>query len=134
MYIIFKQQNGHLGVINPFVDVNDAVKDVPEVAEYQIVNVLKIEKKYFDAYDYDAETGAKINIERAKAVHLNRFREARLPRLQKLDIEYMKALEAGDITKSSEIAAVKQALRYVTLTPLPDDFEGIKATWPEIIR
>jgi len=134
MFIIYKQTNGQAGVITPFGDVNDAVKDVPEGAEYKIVDSLEIEKKYFDAYDYDSETGVKINIEKAKAVHLNRFRTARLPKLQKQDIEYMKALEAGEIAKSSEIAAAKQALRDVTLTPLPDDFEGIKATWPEIIR
>jgi len=36
--------------------------------------------------------------------------------------------------KKGEIVAAKQALRDVTLTPLPDDLAGIKATWPDILN
>jgi hypothetical protein len=136
MFIAYKQPSGQASFLIPAGDINDSIKDIPEGTEYKIVELTIKDRKYLDAYDFDAdsETGTKINIERAKAVHLNRFRAVRTPKLQKLDIEYMKALEAGDTAKTAEIAAEKQALRDVTLTPLPDDFEGIKATWPEIIR
>lgn len=137
MFIVYKQQNGNAGFLIPTTqDVNLAIKDIPDGAEYKIVESNIKDRKYLDAFDFDSnsETGTKINIERAKAIHLNRFRAVRTPKLEKLDIEYMKALESGDAAKTAEIAAQKQALRDVTLTPLPDDFEGIKATWPEIIR
>ena len=46
----------------------------------------------------------------------------------------MKAVEAGNEAKKAEIVTAKQALRDVTLTPLPNDLAGIKATWPDILN
>jgi len=46
----------------------------------------------------------------------------------------MKAVEANDEVKKAKIIAAKQALRDVTLTQLPDDLAGIKATWPDILN
>jgi len=133
MYILYSQTNGNLAIILPCGDVNDAIKDVPEGAPYKIVNSVNIDDSYFNAYEFDAETGAKINIAKAKILHLEKFRFARVAKLQKLDIDFMKAVEAGDDVKKAEIAAAKQALRDVTLTPLPDDFDALKAVWPSIL-
>lgn len=133
MYITYPQPNGQVAVVNPAGDVNDAIKDVPEGVEYKIVDSVDIDNEYFNAYEFDSETGAKVNIERAKAIHLDKFRSARSPKLAKLDIDFMKAVEANDEAKKVEIVAAKQALRDVTLTPLPDDLAGIKATWPDIL-
>jgi hypothetical protein len=134
MFIIYKQQNEQVALVIPTGDVNDAIKDVPEGAEYKIVDSVNIDNEYFNAYEFDAETGAKVNIEKAKPIHLDKFRVARAPKLQKLDIDFMKAVEVGDEIKKAEIIAAKQALRDVTLTPLPDDLAGIKATWPDILN
>ena len=131
-FILYPQQNG-LAIVFPTGDVNDAIKDVPEGAEYKIVDSVDIDNDYFNSYEFDAETGAKVNIEKAKAIHLDKFRSARSPKLQKLDIDFMKAVEANDEVKKAEIIAAKQALRDVTLTVLPDDLAGIKATWPDIL-
>ncbi len=134
MFITYSQPNGQVAVVIPCGDVNDAIKDVPEGVEYKIVESVDIDNDYFNAYEFDAETGAKVNIEKAKAIHLDKFRAARAPKLAKLDVEYMKAVEANDDAKKAAVAADKQALRDVTLTPLPDDLAGIKATWPEILN
>jgi len=134
MFITYPQPNGQVAVVIPCGDVNDAIKDVPEGVEYKIVDSVDIDNDYFNAYEFDAETGSKVNIEKAKAIHLDKFRSARSPKLQKLDIDFMKAVEANDEAKKSEIVAAKQALRDVTLTPLPDDLAGIKATWPDILN
>ena len=134
MFITYPQPNGQVAIVIPTGDVNDAIKDVPEGVEYKIVESVDIDNDYFNAYEFDAETGAKVNIEKAKAIHLDKFRSARSPKLAKLDIEFMKAVEANDEEKKTEIVAAKQALRDVTLTPLPDDLVGIKATWPEILN
>ena len=134
MLITYPQPNGQVAVVIPTGDVNDAIKDVPEGVEYKIVDSVDIDNDYFNAYEFDAETGAKVNIDKAKAIHLDKFRAARAPKLAKLDVEYMKAVESNDEEKRAEIVAAKQALRDVTLTELPDDLEGIKATWPDILN
>ena len=134
MYITYPQPNGQVAVVIPCGDVNNAIKDVPAGTEYKIVDSLDIDNNYFNAYEFDTELGAKVNIERAKAIHLDKFRSTRSPKLQKLDIDFIKAVEANDEAKKAEIVAAKQALRDVTLTPLPDDLAGIKATWPEALK
>jgi hypothetical protein len=133
MLITYPQPNGQVAVVIPTGDVNDAIKDVPAGVEYKIVDSVNIDNDYFNAYEFDKEVGAKVNIEKAKAIHLDKFRSARSPKLQKLDVDFMKAVEANDEVKKAEIIAAKQALRDVTLTTLPDDLAGIKTTWPEII-
>jgi hypothetical protein len=134
MFITYPQPNGQVAVVIPTGDVNDAIKDVPEGVEYKIVESVNIDNDYFNAYEFDAELGAKVNIEKAKAIHLDKFRAARAPKLAKLDIDFMKAVEANDEEKKAEIVSAKQELRDVTLTPLPDDLAGIKATWPDILN
>ena len=134
MFITYPQPNGQVAVVIPAGDVNSAFKDVPEGAEYKIVDSVDIDNDYFNAYEFDAVLGAKVNIEKAKAIHLDKFRSARAPKLDKLDIDFMKAVEANDEEKKAEIVAAKQALRDVTLTVLPNDLAGIKSTWPEILN
>jgi hypothetical protein len=74
-----------------------------------------------------------INIDKAKDIWRNRWRDARKPLLEQLDVEFMRAVEAGDTAKQAEISAKKQALRNVTATPLPDSPEAIKQVWPEVL-
>lgn len=133
MFITYPQPNGQVAVVIPTGNVNDAIKDVPAGVEYKIVESVDIDNDYFNAYEFNAELGAKVNIEKAKAIHLDKFRATRASKLQKLDIDFMKAVEANDEEKKAEIIAAKQALRDVTLTTLPDDLAGIKATWPNIL-
>jgi hypothetical protein len=134
MFITYPQPSGQVAIVIPTGDVNDAIKDVPAGVEYKIVESVDIDNDYFNAYEFDAELGAKVNIEKAKAIHLDKFRSARKPKLDKLDIEFMKAVEVNDEAKKSAIIAEKIALRDVTLTELPDDLAGIKSTWPEILN
>jgi hypothetical protein len=54
----------------------------------------------------------KINLDKAKEIQKDKLREARKPLLEKLDVDFVKALELGGDTAS--IAAQKQALRDVT--------------------
>lgn len=134
MFITYPQPNGQVAIVIPTGDVNDAIKDVPLGIEYKIVDSVDIDNDYFNAYEFDAELGTKVNIEKAKAIHLDKFRAARSPKLAKLDIDFMKAVEANDEDKKAEIMVEKQSLRDVTLTPLPEDLAGIKATWPNILN
>lgn len=54
----------------------------------------------------------KINLEKAKEIQKDKMREVRKPLLEKLDVEFVRALELG--TDTEEIKTQKQALRDVT--------------------
>jgi hypothetical protein len=76
-----------------------------------------------------------VNPDKAKAIWKDKWREARKPLFASLDIDFMKAVEMGDVTKQAEIASKKQELRDVTNTPIPGTTpEEIKAVWPEILN
>ena len=132
-FITYPQPNRQVAVIIPTGDVNDAIKDVPAGSEYKIVESIDIDNDYFNAYEFDTELGAKVNIEKAKGIHLDKFRSTRVPKLQKLDIDFMKAVEAGDVNTIKEITAKKQALRDITLIELPNTLNEIKNTWPDVL-
>ena len=75
-----------------------------------------------------------INPDKAEAIWKDKWRDARKPLLASLDIEFMKAIEAGDSAKQAEIASQKQALRDVTQTPIPGTTpEEIKSVWPSVL-
>ena len=74
-----------------------------------------------------------INTSKAKEIWRNKWREARKPLLEQLDVQFMRAVEIGDSAKQHDIAQQKQQLRDVTMTPLPDDVSAIKAVWPSVL-
>lgn len=53
-----------------------------------------------------------VNLEKAKAIKKDSLRSERTPLLQKLDVDYIKAIEQG--TETTEIVADKQRLRDIT--------------------
>jgi hypothetical protein len=132
-FIIYPQQDNKLAVIFPTGDVNDCIKDVPADTPYAIVDSLDgLDNGYFDGFIYDAGELAP-DIAKCKTIHLDKFRAARKPKLEKLDVDYMRALEQEDHLTAAAVAITKQELRDVTLTPLPNTLAGIKAVWPEIL-
>lgn len=138
-FITYPQPNGQVAVIipaDPSMSIEEiAAKDVPEGLPFKIVDDLShVDNDYFNAYEFHEEDGAAVNIDKAKAIHLDKFREARKPKLQKLDVDYMKAIEVEDHVAASAIALKKQELRDITKTELPDTLEEIKAVWPEILN
>lgn len=133
MLITYSQPNGQLAIMFPAGDVNDSIKDVPEGAKYKIVESINIDDYYFDAYEFNEDTGAKINIERAKKIHIDHFRLVRDSILADLDIEFMKAIESKDEHKQKEVSEKKQSLRDITKIELPSTFQELKNTWPEIL-
>jgi hypothetical protein len=133
-FITYPQENGQVAVILPCGDVQDAIKDVPANTPYKVVESLDMDDSYFDAYEFNSEIGAEINIDKAKAIHFDKFRTARSPLLAKLDIAYMKAIEVEDSVAASAIAVQKQELRDVTKITLPNTLPEIKATWPSILN
>lgn len=108
-------------------------KDVPS-KEYKVISIDDLPDAYFrSAWLYDKDLGITIDINSAKEIQRNKWREARNNKFPELDLAFMRAIETGDTIKQSEITSKKQSLRDVTLIPLPDDLTDIKATWPEIL-
>ena len=137
-YIICSRENNSISILTlAGTNTVESVVNSPIIGDstYKIVNNIDfIDFRFLIAYNFDKELGAKINISKAKEIWKDRFRQARKPILEKLDVEYMRALEAGDTQKQQEIATKKQALRDITNTSLPNDLEDIKNTWPDVLN
>lgn len=58
-----------------------------------------------------------VNMDKAREIKKNMIREERAPLLEKLDVQFMRAMEMGDATLQTEIASKKQALRDATIDP-----------------
>ena len=84
----------------------------------------KTARTYRNAWEY--LDGVKINIEKAIEIQKDKIRAERAPLLEDLDIQYMKALEAGDTQKQEEISAEKQKLRDVTALVVASNTEDLK--------
>lgn len=78
------------------------------------------------------------NLEKAKEIQKDRIRQVRKSLLEKLDVDFVRALESG--TDTSTIAAEKQALRDVTNIVTEAEITGttidqitteLKAIWDE---
>jgi hypothetical protein len=75
-----------------------------------------------------------INMDKAREIKKDMIRAERNPKLQELDIQFMKAVESGDTDAQATIAAKKQALRDVTDDPAianattPDELKAVVPT------
>jgi len=71
-----------------------------------------------------------IDIAKAREIHKTKIRNARTPKLAKLDIEFQKALETGAST--TDIVSKKQALRDApadSAIASASDEAALKAQW-----
>jgi len=75
-----------------------------------------------------------INMTKARAIHLTEIRRVRNEELVKLDVPFMRAVEAGDTDAQTTIGTEKQVLRDIPATF--DITTGVttpvqlKAKWP----
>jgi hypothetical protein len=140
-YIIYKNTDNTVGVLSlspnwdrSFEEL--AQKDVPEGLPWKVVEENELPKDRYLVSAWmlkDINEEITFDLKEVKKIWLNLYRKVRTPLLEKLDLEYMRADEAGNLELKKEIATKKQALRDVTKTELPDNLEGIKNTWPSIL-
>lgn len=77
-----------------------------------------------------------VDMPQAREIHRDYLRKLREPKLAALDIEYMRALETGNIAEQERIAAEKQLLRDATAFPAIDAAttpEELKAAIPPVL-
>ena len=77
------------------------------------------------------------DLEKARAIQLERIRLAREPKLAELDQQYMLSLEQGNTTAIAEIVSQKQVLRDIT-EPLKvaelTSIEDVKEAFPDVLK
>ena len=74
-----------------------------------------------------------VNMAGARVIHMNTIRAARDVELAKEDINMLRAIEAGDTSAQSAVAAKKQTLRDLPATFSLDGYAdpvSLKAAWP----
>jgi hypothetical protein len=95
---------------------------------------VSVENDYFfDAWEWDGSAVA-VNMTKARAIHLTEIRRVRDEELVKLDVPWMKAVEAGDTSTQATIKGQKETLRDLPatfdITTDVDTPEKLKAKWP----
>tara|TARA_B100000287_G_scaffold418311_1_gene455087 strand:- start:392 stop:823 length:432 start_codon:yes stop_codon:yes gene_type:complete len=108
--IIYTNPDGTVSIIIPVGNVNDSIKDVPDGLSYEIVedSVIPTDRAFRNAWKQNNKT-IETDMAKAREIHKTNIRNARIPKLAELDIEFQKALETGAST--TDIVSKKQALR-----------------------
>jgi hypothetical protein len=73
-----------------------------------------------------------VNMDKARDIHREKIRAARNPKLAAKDVDFMRAVEAGDTDTQATVAAEKQALRDATAAAAIDAAttpDELKAAW-----
>jgi hypothetical protein len=131
--IIHTEGDGVAVIIGaPGIPNETLVQAVPVAANYITADISELpEDRYFrDAWRL-VDGQLVVDIEAAKEVQRDEWRRLRKPKLDALDLDFMRALEAGESLVA--IAAAKTALRDVTETELSGTLEEIKANIPAIL-
>lgn len=85
------------------------------------------------AWEMDTDGRPKVNMPKARLVHMDHIRKARNTELAKLDLTFMRAIEDGDGAEQTRIAAQKQVLRDIPQTFSLSTYKtpgNLKAAWP----
>ena len=88
---------------------------------------------FFDGWEW-LNNRCKVNMPKARIIHMDRIRVVRNAELVKLDVAFMRAIEAGDVVEQQRIAALKQELRDIPQTFDLSSFRTpntLRAAWPQ---
>ena len=72
----------------------------------------------------------KLNVQKCEAIDNEHRRRARQPLLADLDVQFQRALEAGDTKKQQEVVARKNRLRDITKHPSFKTLDEVIQSWP----
>lgn len=117
--IVYTRPDGGISIVIPITE-NAIRRCVPPGTPYRIVPVSEIPTdRYFrDAWEDDGKI--KVNMRKAREIHLEKIRKERDKELARLDIEQLKGMD---------VSAEKTRLR-----DLPSTFDLSKAQTPEELK
>ena len=93
--------------------------------------VIPTDRTYRDAWRHDAGNTVTHDMAKCRAIHRENLRLLRKPKFEKLDAEFMKALEINDTASMAVISAKRQALRDapqyqgIDVAQTPDDLKAM---------
>jgi len=102
-----------------FININGDVRDASSLT-------VPTDRIFREAWSFN-EAVVEVDMTAAKVIHKDNLRAERAPRLEELDVAYMKALEAG--SGADAVAASKTTLRNIT-----DDTRINAATTPDALK
>lgn len=102
-----------------YININGDVREASSLT-------VPTDRTFRGAWQFNGDA-VDVDMTSALAIHKDNLRAERKPRLDALDVEYMKALEAG--TGAAEIAAQKATLRDLT-----DDARLAAAATPDELK
>lgn len=138
MKVIFAGENGVASILTPVIpegcDDKEAeltrtiAKDIPVGVDYEIVKDEDIptDRTFRNAWEKDSKA-IKVDMPKARVIHMDHIRLARNERLGKTDIEMMIAGEQGKDT--ADLKKERQDLRDI-----PKDFDLSKAGTPDALK
>ena len=87
-----------------YININGDVRDASSLT-------VPSDRTFRGAWTFNGDA-VEIDMDKARDIHKDNLRAERAPRLEALDVDYMKALEAG--SGADAIAAKKETLRNIT--------------------
>jgi hypothetical protein len=113
--ILYTADNGNLVLVYPADNCGLTVKqiqakDIPSGKTSYILNksAVPTDRSFRWAWKFDG-SAIEVDMTKAKEIHKENIRKARISKLAELDIEFQRALETGAST--TDIVSKKQALR-----------------------
>lgn len=88
------------------ININGDVRDAASLTVPQ-------DRTFRGAWQFNGDA-VEVDMAAARDIHRDNLRAERAPRLEALDVDYMKALEDADTAAQQGIVTVKQSLRDVT--------------------
>ena len=141
--IVYMGPEGHACVVVPAKECGLTIeqiaeKDVPKGTPYRIVDaaIIPTDRTFRDAWVISGP-GLVVDMPKAREIHRWRLRAMRKPMMEALDVDFMRAMEAGDAAKQKDVTAAKQALRDVTVDPMIEAAttpEALKAAIPGVLK
>lgn len=139
--IVFTRPDGGLSILHPTgqLPISELLtKDVPEdcqsTARITSKSSIPSDRTFRNAW-MDQDNQIAVNMDSAKTIWLDKWRKARKTELEKLDIEFSKALGQQNQDAASLIESKRQALRDITQIDLSEvtSAEALKNIWPELL-
>lgn len=135
MYVLYSNIANNLS-INYFNTINECLNFVQtkpvKAYKYKPISEQLPMQFYFAFYWNDSIKDVDIDINIAKEIKKDEYRQLRDPLLQKLDVSFMKALEDDDFDKKQKIILAKNLLRNVTDQDLPNNWKDLLYYYPAI--
>ena len=102
-----------------YININGDVRDASSLT-------VPSDRTFRGAWQFNGDA-VEVDMAAARNIHKDNLRAERKPRLEALDVDYMKALEAG--SGAADIATQKQTLRDIT-----DDSRIASASTPDALK